>query len=188
MDFDDITGKWDYGLLPENIVVGKDCWFERKESFSRFRSVQEPGLVIGNNVKVYTWTTFNVDPEGKVEIGDNSILVGAIFMCADSIIIGKNVVISYHVTIADSDFHPIDPELRIQDAIANAPEGDKSSRPKIKTTPVIIEDDVIIGVGAIILKGVSIGKGAQIGAGAVVTSDVKAGCKVEGNPARIEIK
>jgi acetyltransferase-like isoleucine patch superfamily enzyme len=185
MDIDDITGKWDYSSLPDNIVVGKCCWFERKDSFSRFRSVREPGLVLGNNVKVYTWTTFNVEPEGKVEIGDKSILVGAIFMCADSIIIGKNVLISYHVTIADSDFHPIDPELRIQDAIANAPEGDRSNRPKIKTKPVIIEDDVIIGIGAIILKGVSIGKGAQIGAGAVVTFNVPAGSKVTGNPARI---
>ena len=184
MDIKDLTGKWDYNLLPNNIVVGKNCWFEKKDSFSPFRSVREPGLVIGDNVKTYTWTTFNVEPKGKIEIGDNSILVGAIFMCADSITIGKNVTISYHVTIADSDFHPINSELRKQDAIANAPEGDKSSRPKIKTKPVVIEDDVKIGIGAIILKGVLIGKGAQVGAGAVVTSDVPAGSIVIGNPAR----
>ena len=65
-------------------------------------------------------------------------MVGAIFMCADSIRIGKNVTISYHVTIADSDFHPIDPELRIKDAIANAPGGNKDSRPMIKTKPIVI--------------------------------------------------
>ena len=188
MDIKEITGKWDYSSLPENIVFGKDCWFERRTSFSRFRSIQKPGLVLGNNVKVFTWTTFNIEPEGKVEIGDNSILVGAIFMCAESIVIGKNVVISYHVTIADSDFHPIDPELRKRDAVANAPAGDKSTRPEFKTKPVIIEDDVIIGIGAIILKGVTIGKGAQIGAGAVVTSYVIPGSKVEGNPAQTVIK
>ena len=91
MDIKDLTGDWDYQTLPKNIVIGKDCWFERKDSFGRFRSVQEPGLVVGDRVRVYTWTTFNVEPQGKIEVGDDSILVGAIFMCAQSITIGKRV-------------------------------------------------------------------------------------------------
>lgn len=103
-------------------------------------------------------------------------------MCAESIVLGKWVVVSYNVTIADCDFHPKDPELRKQDAIANAPQGDKSRRPKLETRPVIIEDDVWIGIGAIILKGVHIGRGAKIGAGAVVTSNVPAGATIIGNP------
>ena len=185
MDIKEITGSWDYRSLPKNIAVGKNCWFERKDSFGRFRSVQSPGLVLGENVKVFTWTTFNVEPQGKLEVGDDSILVGAIFMCAQQVTIGKRVVISYHVTIADCDFHPKDPDLRKQDAIANAPRGDKSQRPPVSSRPVIIDDDVCIGIGAIILKGVHIGKGARIGAGAVVTSDIPPGAKVEGNPARI---
>lgn len=185
MNIKSITGIWDHNTLPKNIVVGKDCWFERKESFARFRSVQNPGMVIGNRVRVYTWTTFNVEPEGKIEIGDDSILVGAVFMCADHIYIGDRVIISYHVTIADSDFHPKDPESRKKDAIANAPNGNKSNRPAVITKPVVIEDDVVIGIGSIILKGIRIGSGAKIAAGAVVTSDVPAGAKAEGNPARI---
>jgi len=185
MDIKEITGDWDYQTLPKNIVVGKDCWFERKDSFGRFRSVQQPGLVLGDHVKVYTWTTFNVEPQGTIEVGDGSVLVGAIFMCAQKITIGKRVVISYHVTIADSDFHPKDPDLRKQDAIANAPYGDKSKRPEVFSKPVVIDDDAVIGIGAIILKGVHIGKGARIGAGSVVTSDILAGAKVEGNPALI---
>ena len=185
MDIREITGNWDYRTLPKNIMIGKDCWFERKESFARFRSTQEPGLIIGDRVKAYTWTTFNIEPQGKVAIGDDSLLVGAIFMCAQHIQIGKRVIISYHVTIADSDFHPKDPQLRRQDAVANAPYGDKSRRPEVKSEPVMIEDDVVIGIGAIILKGVGIGRGARVGAGSVVTSDIPAGAKVEGNPARI---
>jgi acetyltransferase-like isoleucine patch superfamily enzyme len=185
MDIKEITGEWDYQSLPKSIVIGKNCWFERKDSFERFRSIQSPGLMLGDNVKVYTWTTFNVEPRGKIEIGDDSTLVGAIFMCAQHITIGKRVVISYHVTIADSDFHPKDPELRKQDAIANAPHGDKSKRPEVSSKPVFIDDDVLIGIGAIILKGVHIGKGARVGAGSVVTSDVPAGARVEGNPARM---
>lgn len=164
--------------------LGRDCFLERKHSFARFRSEQNPGLVLGDRVKIYTWTTFNVEPTGYVEAGDDSVLVGVVFMCAGSIILGKHVIVSYGVTIADSDFHPHDPELRKQDAVANAPHGDRSTRPSYVTKPVVIEDDVWIGIGAIILKGVRIGKGARIGPGAVVTSDLPAGACVAGNPAR----
>jgi acetyltransferase-like isoleucine patch superfamily enzyme len=179
-----LTGGWDYAALPKNIRVGTDCYLERKESFKRFRSTREPGLIIGDRVKVYTWTEFNIEPAGAVEVGDDSILVGVVFMCAEKVSIGKRVVVSYNVTIADSDFHPRDPELRKLDALANAPGGDKSQRPAVIARPVVIEDDVWIGIGAIILKGVHIGRGARIGAGAVVTKDVPAGATIIGNPAR----
>jgi len=181
--FADITGAWDYGTLGANVRVGEGCWLERKDSFGRFRSTRAPGLVLGNRVRIYTWTTFNVEPSGLVEVDDDTILVGAVFMCAEHIRIGKRVIISYNVTIADSDFHPHDPQQRKQDAVANAPQGDRSLRPALLTRPVLIEDDVWVGIGAIILKGVRIGRGARIGAGAVVTSDVGAGVTVVGNPA-----
>ena len=108
-------------------------------------------------------------------------------MCHEQVLIGKRVVLSYHVTVADSDFHPLDPEMRKQDARANSPFGDRSQRPPIVSSPVRIEDDVWVGIGAILLKGVVIGAGARIGAGAVVTRDVPAGATVEGNPARITL-
>jgi acetyltransferase-like isoleucine patch superfamily enzyme len=185
LDERDITGAWDYSSLPLNVRVGKDCWLERRDSFTRFRSTQNPGLVLGEGVHVFTWTTFNVEPTGYVEIGDGSTIVGGIFMCAERITVGRNVIVSYHVTIADSDFHPIDSELRIQDAIANSPLGDRSQRPAIVSRPVMIEDDVWIGIGAIILKGVHIGRGARIQAGSVVTQDVPPGQTVAGNPAKL---
>lgn len=184
MDINEITGQWPYEKLPANVQIGRGCYFERRDSFGRFRSEREPGLIIGNRVRVYTWTTFNIEPTGLLEIGDDSVLVGAVFMCADRIVVGQRVVISYNVTIADSDFHPRDPELRKQDAIANAPFGDRSQRPELVTKPVTIGDDVWIGIGAIVLKGVQIGTGSRIGPGAVVTKDVPAGAHVCGNPAR----
>jgi acetyltransferase-like isoleucine patch superfamily enzyme len=184
-DIGPITGKWDYRSLPSNIRVGQACWIERRDSFGSFRSQQDPGLVLGERVRVYTWATFNVEPSGQVEIGDDSILVGPVFMCAQRIAVGQRVVISYQVTIADSDFHPIDPEERKRDAIASSPLGDHSQRPHYLSLPVVIEDDVWIGIGAMILKGVRIGRGAKIDAGAVVTSDVPPGARVVGNPARL---
>jgi len=183
--FRDITGGWNYGELPTNVKIGRDCWFERKDSFGRFRSEQTPGLILGDRVRIYTWTTFNVEPSGVIKVGSDSILVGAIFMCNERITIGERVVISYNVTIADSDFHPVDPEQRKQDAIANSPYGDTSNRPKIISKPVVIEDDGWIGIGAIVLKGVRIGKGARIMAGAVVTSDIPSGATAAGNPATL---
>jgi acetyltransferase-like isoleucine patch superfamily enzyme len=186
MEIGEITGDWPYDKLPANIRIGRDCFFERREAFDRFRSECDPGLVIGDRVRIYTWTTFNVESTGSLFIGDDSTLVGAIFMCADRISIGKRVVISYNVTIADSDFHPHEPEARKLDAIANSPGGDRSKRPPILSKPVTIGDDVWIGIGAIILKGVCIGDRARIGAGAVVTSDVASGATVSGNPARME--
>jgi acetyltransferase-like isoleucine patch superfamily enzyme len=185
MEFDDrnITGEWDYRSLPSNVRIGSDCWIERQDSFSRFRSEQQPGLVLGDRVNVFTWTTFNIEPTGYVEVGSGSTLVGAIFMCAEHIRIGRNVLISYHVTLADSDFHPMDPTLRIQDAIANSPMGNRANRPQVISRPITIEDDASIGIGAIVLKGVHIGRGARIGAGAVVTRNVPACEFVAGNPA-----
>jgi len=180
-----ITGAWDYSSLPDNVSIGTGCFLERRESFDRFRSVQQPGLVIGDNVAVYTWTTFNLEPAARLVICDNSVIVGATFMCAESISIGRRCVLSYNVTVADSDFHPTDPEARLYDAIANAPFGDRSQRPQIVSRPVVIEDDVWVGIGAIILKGVHIGRGARILAGAVVTSNVPAAAYAAGNPARI---
>jgi acetyltransferase-like isoleucine patch superfamily enzyme len=180
-----ITGAWDYTTLPKNVRLGANCFLERRDSFKRFRSTREPGLVLGDRVKVYTWTEFNIDPTGIVEVGDDSVLAGAVFMCAERIRIGQRVIISYNVTIADSDFHPHDPGQRKLDAVANAPGGDRSARPVVVAKPVTIEDDAWIGIGAIILKGVCVGRGARIGAGAVVTKDVPAGATVAGNPARL---
>src|SRR6185436_9006114 len=168
-DLKAITGAWNYSDLPANVKLGADCFIERRDSFKRYRSTRDPGLVLGRGVKAYTWTEFNIEPAGILTVGDDTTLVGAVFMCAERIEIGSRVVISYNVTVADSDFHPRDPEQRKLDARANAPEGDRSQRPSVITRPVIIEDDVWIGIGAIILKGVRIGRGARIGAGTVVT-------------------
>jgi acetyltransferase-like isoleucine patch superfamily enzyme len=184
-DMKDITGQWDYATLPANTRVGDGCFLEDRGSFRRFRSTLETGIVIGDRVKAFNWTTFSVEPTGYMEIGDDTTLVGPIFWCMHRIIVGRRVSISYNVMIADSDFHPKDPDQRRLDAIAIAPTGDVKSRPPIDCRPVIIEDDVQIGIGAIILKGVRIGAGARVLPGAVVSRDVPSCAIVAGNPARL---
>src|SRR5205807_7943973 len=111
MEVADLTGAWDYSTLPSNVVLGRDCFLERKQSFERFRSTRQPGLVLGDGVHVFMWSGVSVEPDGVVEIGAGSMLVGAILMCAERITIGERVIVSYNVTIADCDFHPHDPDL-----------------------------------------------------------------------------
>jgi len=179
------AGVWHEGPPPAGVEVGDGCSLElNPTAFKRFFSERRPGLVLGPRVTVYTWTTFSVERGGIVEVGAESVLVGANFMCAERITLGRRVIVSYNVAIADSDFHPHDADLRRQDAIANAPEGDLARRPPIPADPVTIEDDVRIGIGAVILKGVRIGAGAEVRAGAVVTRSVAPGTVVAGNPAR----
>jgi acetyltransferase-like isoleucine patch superfamily enzyme len=180
-----VTGGWDYGRLPANIHIGQDCFLEMPESFQGCRSIRDPAVTLGDRVQVYGWTRFNLDAGGCVDVGDESVLVGAMFMGAERISIGARVTVSYFVTIADSDFHPRDPAERRRDSLALLPGGDPSQRSPVSTSPVTIEDDAWIGIGAIVLKGVTIGAGARVEAGAVVARDVPAGARVAGNPAQV---
>jgi len=182
-EYDEATGGWDYATLGANVRIGEDCFIEQRGSFERCRSVVDPAVVLGDRVRVYAWTRFNLEPAGRVEVGDDTVLVGAAIMGADSVRIGSRVVVSYAVTIADCDFHPRDAEARRRDAAAIAPGGDPTQVAPLRTRPVVIEDDAWIGIGAIVLKGVTIGAGARVEPGAVVTRDVAPGARVAGNPA-----
>lgn len=188
VDRRDLDGTWDYTTLPASIVLGEGCFLESKKSFKRYFATADPGLVIGNDVRVYGGTGFGIEPSGMMTVGDRCILVGADFMCAERISIGSDVFISYGVTISDADFHPVDPVERRADAIANAPGRDRAARRPYPSAPIVIEDGVRVGIGAMILKGVSIGTGATVGPGAVVTRDVPADATVIGNPARPEVR
>lgn len=182
---DELVGDWDYARLPDTIAVGPGCWIERRDSFKACRTRHRPGLFIGPRSRLYTWCAFNLEEDARVNIGEDCILTGAVLMCTNHITIGNRVRISYNVTIADSDFHPLDAQARMADAVANRPLGDRTGRPVIPSAPVVIEDDVEIGLASIILKGVTIGRGATLLAGAVVSRDVPAGATVAGNPAKI---
>jgi acetyltransferase-like isoleucine patch superfamily enzyme len=177
---------WAEGPLPAGVELGEGVLLERHEhTFKRFFSRRRPGLVLGPRVAVYTWTTFSIEADAVVEVGEDSVLVGAQFMCGERITIGRRVEISYNCVVADSDFHPHDTELRRQDTIAVSPEGDQARRPPVETRPVVIGDDVRIGMGSMILKGVRLGRGVVVEPGSVVTRSIPAGLRVAGNPARV---
>jgi acetyltransferase-like isoleucine patch superfamily enzyme len=185
IDVTDFRPEWDYASLKDNIVLGEGCYLESRGSFGEFRSRRDPGLVLGRGVQVHAWTSFNVAPEGFIEIGDDCVLVGAGFHSRERITVGRGVVISYNVFIFDSDMHPRDPVERCRDAVWNRPSGSTDKRPQVFAKPIVIEDGVSIGAGAMILKGSRIGAGARVGAGAVVAGEVPARATVEGNPAQV---
>lgn len=108
-----------------------------------------------------------------LRIGDDYGMTGGAIVCEEAITIGNRVTVGANSIIADTDFHPLDPEERFRAPLNGA------------TAPIVIEDDVFIGMRALVLKGVRLGRGCVIGAGSVVTSDIPPYAIAAGNPARV---
>lgn len=113
-------------------------------------------------------------PGARLEIGEGVGMSGARIVAYQLVTVGARTLIGAGAVIVDTDFHPLDPELRAAHPTRGA-----------AVAPVAIGQDVFIGARAMVLKGVTIGDGAVIAAGAIVTGDVAAGTVVAGNPARI---
>ena len=178
----DAPASWSHGALPANVQAGPDTVITGDIAFKRFRSRRDPALVIGAHCTM-DGVQFALGDRAVVEIGDYCYFTNAILLCELELRIGNYVVIGWNTTIADTDFHPLAPALRIADAMACSPLGAGRARPEVPQRAVVIEDDVWIGPGVTILKGVRIGAGSFIEPGALVTRDVPARSRVGGNPA-----
>lgn len=112
-------------------------------------------------------------PWPKIVIGDACTILYR-FQCnaAESVVIGRNVLIAGNVFISDSD-HVLEPGVPI------------TRSNKYRTRPVRIEDNCWLGQNAVILKGVIVGHDSIVGANTVVTRDVPPLSVVAGNPARV---
>lgn len=112
-------------------------------------------------------------PDARLKIGDGFGMTGGSIVCDVQITIGDRVWVGANSVITDTDFHPLDPQTRLERPLDGV------------MSPIVIEDDVFIGMQSLILKGVTLGKGCVIGAGSVVTRDVPPGVIAAGNPARV---
>jgi len=170
--------------LPSNMLVGRGTVVTGEHSFKRWKGRRPVAVRLGNDCTM-EGVTFALGESGELVIGDGCYFAGAVLLCDQRIEIGQHVCIGWNVTIADSDFHPLEPALRLEDAVACSPAGKGLKRPPVLMKPVIIEDYAWIGPSATILKGVRLGMGCVVEPGAVVTHDVPARARVLGNPAQI---
>ncbi|MBX3008348.1 MAG: acyltransferase [Melioribacteraceae bacterium] len=130
-----------------------------------------------NLVGINNRASFQTIDKGRIEIGDNCGFTSTVLSSRSLIRIGSNVKIGGNVRIFDHDYHSLN-HLNRRDTFLD--------RRDVKTSPVIIEDDVFIGTNSIILKGVSIGARSIIGAGSVVSlKNIPPDSTVVGNPAKI---
>jgi acetyltransferase-like isoleucine patch superfamily enzyme len=181
-----VAGDWWPHSIPDNVYFGTGFYCESAQIFRQFKSRQPRAVVLGDHVSCYSGCSFALGPEGFCTVGDFTLLNGALIMAEERITIGSHCLVSWNVGIADSDFHPLDPAARRIDARALAPYfADRPPRPKLKTNPVTIGDNVWIGMHAVILKGVEIGENTVVAAGAVVTKSLPPNVVVAGNPANI---
>jgi len=163
--------------------LGEGCRFD---GLPFIRYADGSRIEIGNRVFVASWKYGNpatlpyrsafstLSPDAFIRIGDNAGLSGVSIAAASGVEIGERTLVGSGALIWDTDFHPLDPEMRRVDTTAGA-----------LSAPIQIGSDVFIGGRAVILKGVSIGDGAVVAAGAIVTKDIESGDVVGGNPARV---
>jgi len=176
---------WYDGEVPPNVEFEDGFWLETAQVFRFCKSSQKPAVKFGKFCSVYAGCSFAIKGQGRCTVGDYTLLNGALVMSEEEITIGSYCLISWNVGIADSDFHPVDPEQRKQDCMVLNPFTAGKARPPVVTRPVRIGDNVWIGMGAMVLKGVTIGNNSVVGAGAVVVKDVPPNVVVVGNPARV---
>lgn len=150
--------------LPDTVTVGERSWL-----YSSYSMHHGYGTVrIGADCGVYEGTQFELGPDGVVEIGDFTTLVGATIRSNGHVRIGDHVFVAHEVWIADGPF-------------ARPPDGEPEPPGPLTT----IGAGAWIGTRAVILGGARIGEDAVVGAGAVVAGNVPAGATAVGNPARI---
>lgn len=114
-------------------------------------------------------------PGAEIVIGHDCGMSGGSICAAMRVELGNECLVGANVTIADTDFHAIEPNGR---RFNNNPK-------KIGAAPIKISNNVFIGTGSVLLKGVHIGKNSIIGAGTVVSKDIASDVVAAGVPARI---
>jgi carbonic anhydrase/acetyltransferase-like protein (isoleucine patch superfamily) len=127
-------------------------------------------LTLGERVWLRTQHETNritVFAGARIEIGDDTLVNGAMLHAKREITIGRNALIGFGARVIDADLHDLDSET---------PE---------RVAPVKIGDRVWIGADTVVLRGVSIGDDSVVGAGSIVTRDLPSRVLALGSPARV---
>lgn len=162
-------------------------------STARFIGVSEGNSVkLGSDSMIGCMMTFESNV-GDIEIGSKCyISSGTNIISRNRVSIGNHVTIAWGCTIYDHNSHSLD-YLERQNDIVTQLEDYRCGRnfitsknwSTVKSSPIVIEDNVWLGFGVTILKGVTIGEGAIVSAGSVVRSSIPSWVVVAGNPATV---
>lgn len=164
------------------IILGKKSRFYEQAEVFNLQGNKE-NIRIGSNTHV-RGTLLIFAHNGKIQIGDNSYIgFDTQIWSADSIKIGNDVLISHNCNIIDTNSHEENYLERKESFLKMLSKGHPTENVNVKSSPIIIEDNVWISFNVSILKGVTIGKGAIVAAGSIVTKDVDPFTLVAGNPA-----
>lgn len=125
--------------------------------------------VIGGDTRC----SFVINNNASIVIGDNVKISNSAFYSNSSIKIEDDVMIGGSCRFWDSDFHSIDPQIRLQ-----------TPNEHYISKPITIKKNAFIGGGSIILKGVTIGENSVVGAGSVVSKSIPDNEIWAGNPAK----
>lgn len=158
------------------ITIGK---FVKIEDNVLLHSVSSKGIIISQNATVCNGT--QIRPSGYwngiigagLHLGENSSIGANSYIGYVGLItIGKSVMIGPSITIIAESHNFDDVDKKIVDQ-------------GVKSTGVVINDNVWIGANVTILDGVNIGEGSIIGAGAVVNRNIPPRCVAVGVPANV---
>jgi acetyltransferase-like isoleucine patch superfamily enzyme len=183
----DRTLPWDWhaGRVPENVVVDPEAYLETTYSFQLFRSAAADAVRIGRGSSVYLGVMFDVGTQGRVSIGEFTLLNGARIICDAEVSIGDYCLISWNTVFMDTLRLPAAVAARRQELAATAAREPRRIEGVTRARPIRIGRNVWIGFDTCVLPGVTIGEGAVIGARSVIVEDIPAFSVAVGNPARV---
>ena len=100
----DRTLPWDWypGRVPENVLVDPEAYLETTYSFQLFRSVAADAVRIGHGSSIYLGVMFDVGRQGRVSIGDFTLINGARIICDAEVSIGDYCLISWNTVFMDT--------------------------------------------------------------------------------------
>ncbi len=180
-----LPGDWHPGRVPENVVVDPEAYLETTYSFQLFRSAAAEAVRIGRGASVYLGVMFDVGPQGRVNIGDFTLINGARIICDAEVSFGDYCLISWNTVFMDTCRLPAAVASRRIELAAFASREPRRIESVAPARPIRVERNVWIGFDVCVLPGVTIGEGSVIGARSVVVEDVPPYSVAVGNPARI---
>ncbi len=187
-----LISKTSWEIYKEYINIHPSVIIDPSASVKIFNPPNPPKICLEIEEGSHIFSSFNLlRPESTIHIGKRCQLGNSLFISADSIEVGDDVIMAWGGTVIDSDNHSIywnerqyDVERCRNDYLSTKGMDIARSHDwsKVNSSKVTINNKAWIGFNVSILKGVTIGEGAIIGAESVVTSDVKPWHIGAGNP------